>query len=172
MRKIINLPNAISASRLPLGIIALMVLGTYHIYTVIIAALVTDYLDGKVARKLNRSSKLGAIIDPLFDKIFVLIVFFGLIFHYNLPFYWAGFFFARDIFSISSMFVVLKRKYDIDIKARFFGKVVTVMQFLVLIVMTTGNVAWITTFMYSLLGFSAISIIDYGVYFRSHGKSN
>ncbi len=35
-------------------------------------AALTDYLDGKLARKFNVESKLGAILDPIGDKLLVL----------------------------------------------------------------------------------------------------
>jgi cardiolipin synthase len=39
--------------------------------TVLAIASLTDYLDGKVARWLNQESKLGAILDPLFDRFYI-----------------------------------------------------------------------------------------------------
>ncbi|MCP5064306.1 MAG: hypothetical protein GY936_17845, partial [Ignavibacteriae bacterium] len=39
-----------------------------------IAAYITDILDGFLARKLNQISELGKIIDPLADKILVIMI--------------------------------------------------------------------------------------------------
>lgn len=36
-------------------------------------ACITDYLDGKLARSLNQESKLGALLDPIADKIIVAV---------------------------------------------------------------------------------------------------
>ena len=33
---------------------------------------VTDYLDGYLARKLNQTSKLGEILDPVADRLYIL----------------------------------------------------------------------------------------------------
>lgn len=68
---IINISNTLSISRLPLGIILLFCAKPYRFW-VIFLALVTDVMDGWIARKTNRVSQFGAMIDPLMDKCFML----------------------------------------------------------------------------------------------------
>ncbi len=48
---------------------------------IFIVASFTDFLDGKLARSYNLESSLGAILDPIADKILVLFA----IFSYNYP---------------------------------------------------------------------------------------
>ena len=43
------------------------------VFALVILGGITDYYDGYFARKLNLKTKFGAIIDPLADKIFLLI---------------------------------------------------------------------------------------------------
>ena len=43
------------------------------VFLLLIMGGITDYLDGYFARKLNQKTKFGSIIDPLSDKIFILI---------------------------------------------------------------------------------------------------
>ena len=50
---------------------------------------VTDYFDGYLARKYNKVSQLGEILDPIADKILILFVLFGLA--TNLSSYLIGF---------------------------------------------------------------------------------
>ena len=38
----------------------------------------TDYFDGYLARKYNKTSQLGEILDPIADKILIVFVLFGL----------------------------------------------------------------------------------------------
>lgn len=70
-----QIPNLLTASRLfsPLVIIP-VALCTNVIATFIIASLfaLTDAFDGKIARKYNLKSKLGAMLDPVTDKLFAL----------------------------------------------------------------------------------------------------
>lgn len=45
---------------------------TYGALLVFVAASITDYVDGWLARKLNQTSKLGTMLDPIADKLLVL----------------------------------------------------------------------------------------------------
>ena len=73
---IANIPNILTISRLFLTfplIIFLELNKTKFVFALIIIGGITDYFDGYFARKLNLKTKFGAIIDPLSDKIFLLI---------------------------------------------------------------------------------------------------
>lgn len=48
-------------------------------WTVFAIASLTDYFDGYVARKYNQSSKLGAMLDPVADKLLVATVLISLL---------------------------------------------------------------------------------------------
>ena len=73
---VVYLPNILTASRLLLVfplIFFLEIKRHYFVFILIIIGGLTDFFDGLIARKLNLKSKLGAILDPLSDKIFYLI---------------------------------------------------------------------------------------------------
>ena len=71
-----NIPNILSISRLflvfPL-ILFLEINRPFYVFILIIIAGLTDYFDGLIARKFDLKTRLGAILDPLSDKIFYLI---------------------------------------------------------------------------------------------------
>ena len=50
----------------------------YFAALIFVLASVTDFFDGYIARKWNQMSKLGAILDPLADKMLILAAFLGL----------------------------------------------------------------------------------------------
>ena len=71
-----NIPNILTITRLFLTfplIIFLEINKTNIVFALIILGGITDYFDGYFSKKFNLKTKFGAIIDPLTDKIFVLI---------------------------------------------------------------------------------------------------
>ena len=108
--RILTLANAISISRIFLTIPLIMVfediaagmsekISQAFILIVIIA--LTDFLDGYVARKVEETTNFGKLIDPVADKICMMVVLVYLIITYKLPFLLFCVILAiRDIFLI------------------------------------------------------------------------
>ncbi|WP_235608362.1 CDP-alcohol phosphatidyltransferase family protein, partial [Frankia casuarinae] len=74
--RIWTVPNALSALRL-LGVPVFLwlVLGPKAdgaALGVLAFAGISDYLDGKLARVLNQTSRLGVLLDPLADRFYIL----------------------------------------------------------------------------------------------------
>jgi len=71
-----NIPNILTLSRLFLTfplILFLELNKINYVFALIVLGGITDYYDGFFARKLNLKTKFGAILDPLTDKVFLLI---------------------------------------------------------------------------------------------------
>jgi cardiolipin synthase len=77
-----TIPNYISIFRLLLAIPFYFLLQNiqmdfyyrYYILTLIFIASASDLLDGFLARKLNQISEFGKIIDPLADKVLIILI--------------------------------------------------------------------------------------------------
>ena len=73
-----NLPNAITAARIAVApaIVWLIVLPSWPIrlaaWILYLAAAITDYYDGKLARSRNLVTDLGRLLDPLADKLLLV----------------------------------------------------------------------------------------------------
>ncbi len=72
-RALRQLPNLLSAARLPLAA-AFPFAGPEGRVALIAAAVISDFLDGHLARRWNAHSTLGRLLDPLADKAFVLVL--------------------------------------------------------------------------------------------------
>ena len=80
-----NLPNSLTALRIFLvpWLVVLLLTRTERGWTlglvVFTIAVITDYLDGWLARRRNEQTKLGAMLDPLADKLLISAAFISLI---------------------------------------------------------------------------------------------
>jgi cardiolipin synthase len=74
----LNLPNLISLGRLllvPLTI-SLILEGSYSAaFWVVVAAGVSDGLDGFIAKRFDRRTRLGALLDPIADKALLVSIY-------------------------------------------------------------------------------------------------
>ncbi|ROS49005.1 CDP-alcohol phosphatidyltransferase family protein [Frigoribacterium sp. PhB24] len=72
-----TVPNAISAARLLLLPVFLVLIVGQHYWSamvVIAVVFVTDFLDGFIARRTNTTSELGKWLDPVADRVTVIVV--------------------------------------------------------------------------------------------------
>lgn len=170
--KLLSLPNLLSLSRIPLAFLVIASFESNWKYFFCGLAIFSDFLDGYFAKKFNQTSKLGAILDPATDKIFVVTIIIAFFIKLPFPIYYLALIFSRDIFS-SFGFVIIKLfriMKGAEIKARPVGKIVTVLQFLLLILLLSGRTKMAEITIYAIFLFSLLSIIDYLVYFYSKSK--
>ena len=72
-----NLPNALSLVRIflvPVLVVFLIVVSRPYNVTaaaVFLAAVLTDWLDGRIARSTRQVTTLGALLDPVADKLLI-----------------------------------------------------------------------------------------------------
>ena len=82
MRRLgLNLPNLISLGRLLLAPLAIwLILGGRFgaAFWVFVAAGVSDGLDGFIAKRFDLRTRLGALLDPIADKVLIVSVFLAL----------------------------------------------------------------------------------------------
>jgi cardiolipin synthase (CMP-forming) len=74
----LNLPNLISLGRLllvPLAISLILDGNYWAAFWVFVVAGISDALDGFIAKRFNRRTRLGALLDPLADKVLLVSVY-------------------------------------------------------------------------------------------------
>ena len=93
--RIMTLANAISISRIFLAIPLVILFEGMSLgdknkvltsFFLILVIVLTDFLDGFVARKTDEITNFGKLIDPVADKICMMVVAIYLIITYKLPF--------------------------------------------------------------------------------------
>ena len=98
----------------------------YFAGLIFVIASVTDFFDGYIAREWNQSSQLGAILDPLADKMLVIGAFLGLLMIGEISIWAVYIILIRELF-ISGLRINAISE-GIDISASWSGKVKTVVQ--------------------------------------------
>ncbi len=123
-----TLPNAVSFLRL-LGVplFLWLVLGPEaDVWALLVLMLsgFTDWLDGYLARRLNQTSKVGEILDPVADRLYILAVVVGLAFREIIPWWVAIILPARDAFLWCLVPFLRTRGYS-ALPVHFLGKAAT-----------------------------------------------
>jgi cardiolipin synthase (CMP-forming) len=123
-----TIPNVLSVLRL-LGIplFLWLVLGPESdalALVVLAVAGVTDYLDGQIARRLNQSSRLGAILDPVADRLYILAVVIGFALRDIIPTWLAISLPLRDLLLMALVPFLRTRGYS-ALPVHFLGKAAT-----------------------------------------------
>lgn len=165
-RTIFSIPNLVSFLRLPFALLVISDIGLPAKYACLVLGILTDFLDGILARKLNQASRLGAFLDPLFDRLFALIIFVYYFITLKLAPLFIVFFFMRDLCTAlaSVIILILGLQSRIEIKARLSGKVVTAAQFLVLLALISQNMSLIIPGFWAVMILSVFSLADYLIY--------
>ena len=99
-----NIPNIITIIRILLIfpiIVFLEINFKSFVWFFIIIGGISDFADGFIAKKYNLKTSLGATIDPLADKIFILIPFTWLCINQIIPFWSFSIIIFREFFITS-----------------------------------------------------------------------
>jgi CDP-diacylglycerol--glycerol-3-phosphate 3-phosphatidyltransferase len=136
-----NLPNALALFRIALAPLMLwffidrdnpIFVGIHYSWLDYFAALVfviasvTDFFDGYIAREWKQTTTVGAILDPLADKMLILAALLGLMIIDRVDI-WAVFIILSREFFITGLRVVAVEQ-GIDVRSSFAGKSKTVAQ--------------------------------------------
>jgi cardiolipin synthase (CMP-forming) len=126
--RVVTLPNLLSFARLfgvPLFLwLVLVPHADGWALVVLMVAGITDWLDGMLARNLNQTSKLGQILDPVADRLYILAVVIGLALRDIIPWWLAVLLPLRDLFLFSLVPFLRTRGYS-ALPVHFLGKAAT-----------------------------------------------
>ncbi len=137
----LNLSNVLSLSRAAFALAFLQENPLIRL-TAIALAMISDFLDGYLARRQRTTSQFGAILDPIMDKFFVFFA--GGVFYLEgkLSTWELGTLLSRDIsLCLFGLYLgVVKGWKGYECKAIWWGKITTVAQFALLTGLTINFV--------------------------------
>jgi cardiolipin synthase len=84
----------------------------------------TDYLDGKLARQWNQISRVGQILDPLVDRLYIAAILIGLAIRDIVPWWLVLLLFGRDLVLAVALLVLRRRGHPL-LDVNFLGKAAT-----------------------------------------------
>ncbi|GAA3822031.1 CDP-alcohol phosphatidyltransferase family protein [Cellulomonas soli] len=110
-QRVLTVPNVISFVRLLLvPVFAVLIYVGRDATAVLVLAFsgATDWLDGVLARRLGQVSRLGQLLDPAADRLFILVTLVGLAWRGAVPWWLVAVLVLRDVV-LSVMLLVLRR---------------------------------------------------------------
>ncbi len=126
--RILTVPNALSFARL-LGVpvfLWLLLGPEWDVAAIVVLALagISDYLDGKLARWLNQASRLGALLDPLADRLYIVSTLVAFVLREVIPLWVAALIIGRDL--VLALCLPILRHYSYPpLSVHYLGKAAT-----------------------------------------------
>lgn len=159
---LVFVPSLISALRLPIAAAFFVVDGLMARGILLLLGALTDAADGWVARRFRLESKLGVILDPLFDKLFVLVALAAFLPGPYLS--WIEFvvLISRDLYVGSGFLIARGLGVSVPAQPRAAGKLVTFLQIVTLFVLLLAPER-ADVFVVVVAAASVIAILDYTV---------
>jgi len=126
--RILTIPNVLSFARL-LGVplFLWLILGPHADgWAIVLLTIsgITDWLDGKIARATGQISRLGQLLDPLADRLYIAATLLGLAIRGIIPWWLVGVLLLRDLI-LAGVLAVLKRRGITGLPVHFLGKAAT-----------------------------------------------
>lgn len=140
--RIFTIPNALSLIRLGLVpvFLVLVILGYdgLALLTLVVSS-VTDYLDGVLARRLDQVTRLGQLLDPAADRLFIFATLIGLAIRGIVPWWFVAIVVGRDVVLLVLGVVMANFGYG-PLPVHHLGKIATFCLFYALPILMIGQV--------------------------------
>lgn len=164
-----NVPNFLTIIRFFLGFVFFyfLVYGnmTLAIFIFIIAV-ITDGLDGLIARRYGTVTKLGKFLDGLSDKLFMILIVLGIVLIFNVPLVYILMILTRDILVTIGVVLILIRAGSwksikkLEFSSRKLGKITTFLQ-IIAILMVFFEFSYFNMIAYIISVVGLLAVVDY-----------
>ncbi|WP_448074099.1 CDP-alcohol phosphatidyltransferase family protein [Georgenia yuyongxinii] len=112
--RVLTLPNAISFARLLLVPVFGVLIFTERdvaALVVLVVAGASDWFDGVIARRFNQMSRLGQLLDPAADRLYIFVTLVGLAWRELVPWWLVVVIALRDVVLAALLPVLTRRGY-------------------------------------------------------------
>ncbi|NDY42351.1 CDP-diacylglycerol--glycerol-3-phosphate 3-phosphatidyltransferase [Dissulfurirhabdus thermomarina] len=170
-----NLPNLLTLLRIllvPLLVICLIERRMAEALAIFAAAGFTDALDGFLARWLRQKTRLGAVLDPIADKLLLMSACVTLAVIGRLPGWLAVIVISRDVIILLGVGVLFLILGGVEIRPSFLGKVTTFCQlFTVFLVLAGAWLAGAERWLPAVFWATAAVTVASGLHYMARGLS-
>jgi cardiolipin synthase len=157
-----SIPNIVSLSRVVLAVAFVVDHDTNARLGIVLAAAVTDMLDGWLARRAGMVSRFGALVDPFADRVFVLVAVSTFVYEGTLSTLQYFVMISRDLMTAVGFLVARAVTWlrPVEFRARPSGKLVTALQMIAFVALlrrpaAVGPMIWV-------VGMASLySVVDY-----------
>jgi len=126
--RILTVPNALSVLRLLLIVVFVYLLLGVHAYgwatAVLMISGASDWADGKIARMMNQYTRLGELLDPAVDRLYMIIIPVSMALAGIVPWWVIAILIARDGL-LAAMLPVLRSRGLTALPVTYIGKAAT-----------------------------------------------
>jgi phosphatidylglycerophosphate synthase len=159
--KFVSVPNALSLARLPLAAAFVLANTTALRVGIVSAVAVTDLADGYLARRMRgHDRRSGQIVDPITDKLFVLIALIAFAVRKDISVGTLLLLLIRDIYATIGFIVLKVLGWKMELRARLSGKTATVFQIATLLALLFWQAA-VRPLIAATVLVSLVAIVDY-----------
>ena len=125
--RVLTIPNAISFLRLlgvPVFLWLLLTEQDGWALVVLMLSGFTDWLDGKLARRWNQITRVGQLLDPVADRLYIFATVLAFAWREIIPWWFAALLIGRDV-ALALLVPVLRRLGLVALPVHFLGKAAT-----------------------------------------------
>ena len=125
--RVLTIPNGLSFVRLLLvPVFAVLIILKFDLAAIAVLMIsgFTDYLDGTLARRWRQVTRIGQLLDPLADRLYILSTLLGLAWREIIPWWLVALLIARDaLLGVSLLLLTPAEREPLEVK--FLGKAAT-----------------------------------------------
>ncbi|SDQ39162.1 CDP-alcohol phosphatidyltransferase family protein [Quadrisphaera sp. DSM 44207] len=125
--RVLTVPNLLSLSRLVLvPVFAWLILTHRDVAALVVLAAsgLSDYVDGYLARRWHQETRLGQLLDPAADRLYILVTLLGLAWRELVPWWVVVLIVARDFLLFATLPVLTRAGYG-PLPVHYLGKAAT-----------------------------------------------